>query len=120
MGKLSNWKGWMKKRKYIVCLGIGVPVLCLAAVYFRGVSFYQSHFVSGTVINQVDVSGMTVDELRERIQGYTLRVEERCTDGTMLEEEILGTEIGLSYLSTEPFEEIVKGAESIFVVSETG
>lgn len=109
MGKLSNWKGWMKKRKYIVCLGIGVPVLCLAAVYFRGVSFYQSHFVSGTVINQVDVSGMTVDELRERIQGYTLRVEERCTDGTMLEEEILGAEIGLSYSSTEPFEEILRG-----------
>ncbi len=110
MNKPDSWKGWTKKRKYIVLalLGISVPVLCVLAIYIRGVVFYQNHFVRGTVINQADVSGMTVAELRERIQGYALRVEERCGDGTTLEEEIQGTEIGLSYLSTEPFEEILR------------
>ncbi|MDE7017430.1 MAG: L,D-transpeptidase/peptidoglycan binding protein [Lachnospiraceae bacterium] len=108
MNKLGSWKEWTKKRKYIVFLGIGVPILCVAAIYFKGLSFYKNHFVNGTTINQVDVSGLTVEELKGRIQEYILRVEERCADGTMLEEEILGTEIGLSYLSTEPFEEILR------------
>lgn len=109
MNKPGGWKEWTKKKKCIALasLGIGVPVLCVLAIYIRGISFYRSHFVNGTVINQVDVSGMTVAELKERIQGYVLRVEERCADGTVLEEEIPGTEIGLSYLSTEPFEEIL-------------
>ena len=48
MNKLGSWKEWTKKRKYIVFLGIGVPILCVAAIYFKGLSFYKNHFVNGT------------------------------------------------------------------------
>lgn len=84
----------------------------ILAVYGGGVFYYQSHFVKGTVIDQVDVSGMTIPELEEQVQEYFLRILERKTDGTMLEEDIQGKEIGLAYSSVEPLEEILKDQNS--------
>lgn len=84
-------------------------VLGLLVVYIAGLSRYQSCFLNGTVIDEVDVSGMTIPELEEQIGNYSLRVIERQADGTILEEEIPGKEIGISYISTEPLEAILQG-----------
>lgn len=88
---------------------IGVSVLGLLAVYIAGLGRYQSCFLSGTVIDEVDVSGMSIRELEEQIGNYSLRVIERQADGTVLEEEIPGREIGIAYTSTEPLETILQG-----------
>ena len=98
-------KKLMEKKKWILI----VPVLCLLVFYAAGVGLYQNHFLNGTVIDGVDVSGMTIPELQEQIQKYSLRVIERQADGTALEEEIAGSEIGISYISTEPLQEILQG-----------
>ncbi|MCD8098512.1 MAG: hypothetical protein LUE31_10935, partial [Lachnospiraceae bacterium] len=99
-----------KKRSLpLVPLICGVLAALLLAVYCGGVIYYQNRFVKGTVINQVNVSGMTIAGLEEQIGSYTLRVLERKSDGTTLEEEIPGTDIGLSYASTEPLQEILEG-----------
>ncbi len=99
-----------KKRSLpLVPLICGVLAALLLAVYCGGVIYYQNRFVKGTVINQVNVSGMTIAGLEERIGSYALRVLERKSDGTTLEEEIPGTDIGLSYASTEPLREILEG-----------
>ena len=65
--------------------------------------------MNGTVIDEVDVSGMTISEMEEEIGKYSLRVIERQADGTTLEEEISGSEIGLSYVSTEPLQAVLEG-----------
>lgn len=96
------------KRFPILPVVLGVLVLCALAVYGGGFYYYQSHFVNGTVIDRVDVSGMTIPELEEQIQEYLLRIVERKSDGTTLEEDVQGKEIGLSYASTEPLKEILK------------
>lgn len=98
-----------KKGILTASLIIGVPVLGLLAVYIAGLGRYQSCFLNGTVIDEVDVSGMTISELEEQIGNYSLKVIERQADGTTLEEEIQGKDIGISYISTEPLETILQG-----------
>lgn len=98
-----------KKGIFIAALIIILPVVCLLAIYIAGLGRYQSCFLNGTVIDEVDVSGMSIPELEEQIGKYSLRVIERQADGTTLEEEIPGKEIGLSYISTEPLETILQG-----------
>lgn len=109
-GKADKTVKRKEKKKVIlaVSLIIGVPVFGLLVVYIVGLGRYQSCFLSGTVIDRVDVSGMSIPELEEQIAGYSLRVIERQADGTFLEEEIPGKEIGISYVSTEPLEDILQ------------
>lgn len=102
-----------KKRNLILALSIIVPVLCFLAVYLAGVGYYRNRFLSGTVIDHVDVSGMTIPELEEQVRKYALRVTERQADGTTLEEEIPGSAIGISYSSTEPLQNILQGQNSL-------
>lgn len=101
-----NWK------LLILSALIMVPLFCLLAVYIVGLGRYQSCFLNGTVIDEVDVSGMSIPELEEEIGKYSLRVIERQADGTTLEEEIPGSEIGLSYISTEPLQTVLQGQNS--------
>ena len=101
-----------KKRLLIVSALIMVPLLGLLVFYIVGLGRYQSCFLNGTVIDMVDVSDMTIPELEGRIGQYSLRVIERQADGTTLEEEIPGSEIGLSYISTEPLQTILQEQNS--------
>lgn len=99
-----------KKRRILIGSALVlVPVLILLGIYIAGLGRYQSCFLNGTLIDEVDVSGMTIPELEEQIGKYSLRVIERQADGTTLEEEILGSEIGISYVSTEPLEAVLQG-----------
>lgn len=110
-----------KKKVFIILPAICVPVLCILVVYLYGFNHYQSCFMNGTIIDQVDVSGMSIAQLTERIQDYTLQVEQRQSDGSVLVEEISGSEIGLSYISVEPFEKILEDQNSLlwFIPQET-
>ena len=97
-----------KKRFPILPLILGVPLLCLLAVYVAGAFYYQNHFLNHTIINDIDVSKMTILDLKAQIEDYSLPVVQRQADGTTLEEGILGSSIGLSCSSTEPFQEILE------------
>ncbi len=101
-----------KKRNLILLIVILVPVLCLLAVYSVGAGYYQNRFLRGTVIDGVDVSNMSISQLEEQTRKYALRVLERQADGTILEEEITGRDIGFSYVSTEPLKAILQGQNS--------
>ncbi len=99
-----------KKRAVLIASGIaGAVVVVLLIVYMAGINRYQSCFLNGTIIDEVDVSGMSIPELEEQIGKYSLRVIERQADGTTLEEEIPGSEIGISYGSTEPLQAVLQG-----------
>ena len=97
-----------KKRFPVLTVILCVLLLCVAGVYAGGVFYYQNHFVNGTVIDRADVSGMTLEELSSQVQDYMLQITERKTDGSTLDEDIQGKNIGLGYSSTEPLEEIMK------------
>ncbi|MCI8598118.1 MAG: L,D-transpeptidase family protein [Lachnospiraceae bacterium] len=97
-----------KKHFPILLMLLGIPVLCVLAAYAGGFCYYQKHFVRGTMIDQVDVSGMTIPELEAQIQEYSLKVLQRQASGGLLQEEIEGKAIGLSYSSIEPFQEILQ------------
>lgn len=97
-----------KRPLIIVSASAAAVFLILLVVYVAGLGRYQSCFLNGTLIDEVDVSGMTIPELEERIGQYSLRVIERQADGTVLEEEILGSDIGIAYISTEPLEAVLQ------------
>lgn len=86
---------------------LGIVFFCLAAAYIGGVIYYQDHFVRGTAVDQVEVSGKTIADLNRQVEEYMLRIVERKSDGTTLEEDIQGNKIALAYASMEPLEEIL-------------
>ncbi len=98
-----------QKRRLFISLFILTTFLVLFAVYIAGLGRYQSCFLNGTLIDEMDVSGLTISELEEKIGQYSLLVTERQADGTVLEEKILGSEIGIAYTSTEPLEAVLQG-----------
>lgn len=87
-------------------------LLAAAVVYIGGLIYYHSHFLKGTVIDQIDVSNMKVQDLVERVQDYSLQITERRSDGSALEETISGRDISLKYSSADPLEEILKQQNS--------
>lgn len=98
-----------KKKKNVMPQKILLlPLLIFAVIYAGGVFYYNTHFLRGTVIDQIKVSNMTVQKLAEEIQEYSLQITEYGSDGSSLEESITGKEISLSYSSKEPLEEILK------------
>ena len=112
--KVMKGKILGNRKRHILILSciILVPVIFLLVIYMAGVSHYRNRFLSCTVIDHVDVSGMTISEYEEQIRKYSLRVIERQADGTTLEEEISGGGIGLSYVSAEPLQTILQEQNS--------
>ncbi|MBO4337080.1 MAG: L,D-transpeptidase/peptidoglycan binding protein [Lachnospiraceae bacterium] len=68
----------------------------------------KTHFFGGTVINGIDASGMTVDELESRMREYSLTVTERTSDGDHVTEVITGDAIGVKVSNTDGLDEILK------------
>ncbi len=100
---------WKKKGILIASALVGASLLVMLVIYLVGLNRYQSCFLNGTIIDEVDVSGMSISELEEQIGKYSLCVIERQADGTTLEEEIPGSGIGISYVSTEPLQAVLQG-----------
>ena len=78
--------------------GIGIKIICacvllLLVVYAGGCYYYGNHFQRGTLIDQVDVSNLTVQDLADRVDAYFLRIQERKSDGSSYEESIDGKAI---------------------------
>ena len=109
-----------RKQMFMILFAVCVPVLCILAIYLYGMNRYKSCFMNGTVIDQIDVSGMTISQLTERIQGYVLQVEQRQPDGTVLVEDISGADIGLTYASMEPFEKILEDQNNLLWFIQQG
>ena len=61
MEGIMGGKKQAKKKFPVLPVAFGIVILCLAFVYAGGVIYYQNHFVNGTVIDRVDVSGMTIE-----------------------------------------------------------
>jgi hypothetical protein len=85
-----------KIRKKMILVVAAVLVAVLAVLYFAVSFYYRNHFYKGTLINGIDVTNNTLEEVRSIIQsqtdGYKLTLSTR--DGG--EETIEGEAIDLS------------------------
>ena len=59
-----------RKRGTVTRKFLFILLLAVAVVYVGGVFYYHSHFLRGTVIDRIDVSNMTVQDLLEQVQDY--------------------------------------------------
>lgn len=80
-GQETGHKKKKGKKKYIL-IALLLPLLVLLGVafyiYYRGMTYYQTHFLPNTSINGVDCSdreaGPVIEDLEARINGYALAV----------------------------------------------
>ena len=54
---------WKKRAVLIASALVGASLLVLLVIYLVGLNRYQSCFLNGTIIDEVDVSGMSISEL---------------------------------------------------------
>ena len=84
-----------KKRRRRLLLVLLIVIAALVAAYLITAYYFTNHFLPNTVINGIDASTMTVEEvqeaLRNEVDAYEITIEERG-GGT---ETVSGTEIGL-------------------------
>lgn len=82
-------------------------LMVLAGIYGGGRYYYENRFLRGTIIDRIDVSGMSIGELEQQLSNYMLSILEKKKDGSFLEEDIRGKDISLTYASLEPLEQIL-------------
>lgn len=120
----SNRSSGSKKSKNIllgIVIGLFViAVIALAGVYAAGERYYSTHFLKGTVVNEIDVSGMTIDELNQKISLYQLTITERTPEGDYVDETISGDEIGLQLSSTDDLRRILESQKKGKWITERG
>ena len=100
------------KRKKIlkICGGIAAA---LVAIYCLIAFTYQSKFTTGTIINGIDASGMTLDEyteaLTEKVESYVLTMKFRGKKT----EKIKGTDVGYTYVADDGAQKLLEN-QNIF------
>ena len=99
------------KKKKIIILAVVIAVFVILAAafaaFFLGENYYGSHFLNGTVINGIDVSKLSVEELETKIKEYTLTVRERTSDGKETSEKLTGEQVGLSLIQDGELQDIL-------------
>lgn len=94
--------------KIFLFIVVGIVVVLIAG-YTYGAIYYKSHFLKGTIINGIDVSGMTLEELESTIKSYDITVRERgAGDKEVYVEKLAGKDIGIEIVSDSGLEEIME------------
>ena len=100
------------KRKKILKICGGVAA-ALVAIYCLIAFTYQSKFTTGTIINGIDASGMTLDEyteaLTEKVESYVLTMKFR----NKKTEKIKGTDVGYTYVADDGAQKLLEN-QNIF------
>ena len=100
------------KRKKIlkICGGVAAAII---ALYCLIAFTYQSKFTTGTIINGIDASGMTLDEyteaLKEKVESYVLTMKFR----NKKTEKIKGTDVGYTYVADDGAQKLLEN-QNIF------
>jgi len=98
-------KNKSKARKIVLSVLVGYIIL-VAVIYIFGVIYYKNHFYSGSVINGIDATGKTVEEVKQtlsdEIESYTLNI----TGRDEMEANIVATQIDMKYVEDGKVEEL--------------
>ena len=86
----------------------GAAVLVAAGLYLGVSYYYRSHFFPKTVINGLNCAGLSVDQVKEKIQkqiqSYTLTLMERGGDT----EQLTGDQLGLQDVDDQKVEALME------------
>ena len=95
----------MKKKKKVLLIIAGVLFVLMIGAYTANVLHFRTHFYSGTMINGMDSTEMTADEVKEQLaeetQNYVLTLVKM--DGTT--ETISASQIGLAFEDNQEVDE---------------
>ena len=97
-----------KNQKIVLWSSLGVLFVFLLGLLIAGSVYCSSHFSKGTIINEIDASGLTMEELENRMREYVLTVRERTGEGSYITETITGDQIGVTVSNTDELEGILK------------
>ena len=106
-----------KNKRIVLWSSLGVLFVFLLGLLIAGSVYCSSHFSKGTVINEIDASGLTMEELENRMREYVLTVKERTGEGSYITETITGDQIGVTVSNTDELEGILKKQNIIKAIS---
>lgn len=96
---------------------LGVLFAFLLGLLIAGSVYCSSHFSKGTIINEIDASGLTMEELESRMREYVLTVRERTGEGSYITETITGDQIGVTVSNTDELNGILKQQNILKAIS---
>lgn len=106
-----------KNRKMVLWSSLGVLFAFLLGLLIAGSVYCSSHFSKGTIINEIDASGLTMEELESRMREYVLTVRERTGEGSYITETITGDQIGVTVSNTDELNGILKQQNILKAIS---
>ncbi|MBU5430737.1 L,D-transpeptidase/peptidoglycan binding protein [Kineothrix sp. MSJ-39] len=106
-----------KNKRIVLWSSLGVLLVFLLGLLTAGSVYCSSHFSKGTVINEIDASGLTMAELENRMREYVLTVRERTGEGSYITETITGDQIGVTVSNTDELEGILKKQNILKAIS---
>ncbi len=92
----ENEKKWGISMKKVVVLAASGAFAVLAAVFLMINGRAKKIFASDTVVNEMDVSGMTQEDLEQQIRSYSLTVTYQDEKGGKASETISGADFGMA------------------------
>lgn len=84
----------MKKKIPQILLGIvaALIIISVSCAYTYGAVYFSNHFYPGTIINDIDVSNLTVDETRDlldaELNSYSLLIIGKDTKDILTAEDV--------------------------------
>lgn len=106
-----------KNQKMVLWSSLGVLFAFLLGLLIAGSVYCSSHFSEGTIINEIDASGLTMEELESRMREYVLTVRERTGEGSYITETITGDQIGVTVSNTDELNGILKQQNILKAIS---
>lgn len=106
-----------KNQKMVLWSSLGVLFVFLLGLLIAGSVYCSSHFSKGTIINEIDASGLTMEELESRMREYVLTVRERTGEGGYITETITGDQIGVTVSNTDELNGILKQQNILKAIS---
>lgn len=106
-----------KNQKMVLWSSLGVLFAFLLGLLIAGSVYCSSHFIKGTIINEIDASGLTMEELESRMREYVLTVRERTGEGSYITETITGDQIGVTVSNTDELNGILKQQNILKAIS---
>lgn len=106
-----------KNQKMVLWSSLGVLFAFLLGLLIAGSVYCNSHFSKGTIINEIDASGLTMEELESRMREYVLTVRERTGEGSYITETITGDQIGVTVSNTDELNGILKQQNILKAIS---
>lgn len=106
-----------KNQKMVLWSSLGVLFAFLLGLLIAGSVYCSNHFIKGTIINEIDASGLTMEELESRMREYVLTVRERTGEGSYITETITGDQIGVTVSNTDELNGILKQQNILKAIS---